>query len=265
MAALFAAAPIAEASAQSFLERLFGAPRYRTYAPEPPASNFDPFGMFRENEDRRPARTHGPGAYTAYCVRTCDGKYFPVNRGGRGDISPESVCNAMCPAAKTKIFSGTEIERAVANDGQLYSQMPNALAYRTKVVDNCSCNGRDPFGVVTVDLENDPTLRTGDIVVRNDGLHVFRGVRAPYKSADFTPINRAQNLNPALRKQLSTVRVLPNNPHAPFAMTVTIRQTPEGQPEVVVPERIVGPNGTKPLAENRPAAAADAALRNSVR
>jgi hypothetical protein len=39
-------------------------------------------------------------------------------------------------------------------------------------------------------------------------------------------------MNPALVKQLMAIRVLPNNPNAPFAMTVTVRTSPV-EPEVV--------------------------------
>jgi hypothetical protein len=239
--AVFAMLPATEAAAQ-FFSRIFGGYRQVYPAPPPPYSSHsyaprdanpfnDFFGIFRGDYGKEEDKTKG-NAFAHYCVRTCDGKYFPVNRGGKGDASLAKVCEAMCPAAETKIFSGAGIDNATATDGKKYMSLPNALAYRKGVVENCSCNGRDPFGVVNVDLENDPTLRTGDFVVRTGGVQVFRGDGTPHKAADFTPIKNAPNMNPALVKQLMAIRVLPNNPNAPFAMTVTVRQTP-AEPEVV--------------------------------
>lgn len=227
--AVFAAFPVSTASAQGLFQALFG--RAYSYAPNHGPIP-DPFGMFRDGPRREKPRATGPQAN--YCVRTCDGKYFPISRGGKGDLSPAKVCSAMCPAAKTQIFSGGDIKDAVANDGKQYSSMKNAFAYRERIVDNCSCNGRDPYGVVNVDIENDPTLRTGDVIVRQSGLTVFNGGNAPHKVSDFKPVLNSRGMSPALHKQLSAIRVLPNNPHAPFSVTVTTQQVPV-TPEIVRP------------------------------
>ncbi|MDU6748627.1 MAG: DUF2865 domain-containing protein, partial [Bradyrhizobium sp.] len=53
-----------------------------------------------------------------------------------------------------------------------YSALPNAFRYRTEVVDSCTCNGKDHFGLAQVSIDNDPTLRKGDIVASDDGLKV---------------------------------------------------------------------------------------------
>ncbi len=235
------------ASAQIF-NTIFGSRNQAATAPSGPNSyarsdrsngnsngNFfsDFFGIFRDDRGEKEEDKTKGNAFANYCVRTCDGKFFPVNRGGKGDLSLNKVCEAMCPATETKIFSGAGIENAAATDGKKYMSLPNALAYRKGIVNNCSCNGRDPFGVVSIDLENDPTLRTGDIVVRPNGIAVFRGDTAPHKSSAFIPIKNAPNMNPALMKQLMAIRILPNNPNAPFAMTVTVRQAPVVELEVV--------------------------------
>jgi hypothetical protein len=273
---VFAVLPVTEASAQ-FFSRIFGGRVYREvppgYVPPPYASNSyarpdrgdrgsngnpfsDFFGIFRgDYHDKENDKTKG-NAFAHYCVRTCDGKFFPVNRGGKGDASLAKVCEAMCPAAETKIFSGAGIENATATDGKKYMSLPNALSYRKGITENCSCNGRDPFGVVSIDIENDPTLRSGDFVVRTTGVEVFKGNGTPHKTADFTPIKNAPNMNPALVKQLMAIKILPDNPNAPFAMTVTVRQSPI-EPEVVntnvKPETPASAQKNAPVANSQPA------------
>ena len=199
-----------------------------------------------DDEDSRKDRN----AFGNLCVRTCDGRFFPVNRGGSGDVSLEKVCNAMCPSAQTRIFSGAGIDHAVASNGEKYSALPNAFLYRTQIVEGCTCNGRDPFGVVNIDIENDPTLRAGDFYVQNSGITLFRGAGVPHKDSEFIPIRNAPNMSRALVKQLMAIKVLPPNPHAPPAMTVTVRQTPETPEFLQRPSpEAAAPNPTAPATE----------------
>ncbi len=55
-------------------------------------------------------------------------------------------------------------------DGSRYSDLPNAFAYRQKMVGGCSCNGKTAFGLANIDVKTDPTLRQGDIVATAGGL-----------------------------------------------------------------------------------------------
>lgn len=208
------------------------------YRDERPRSSGNPFFDFfgslfgRHDDDRKE-----PDAFAHHCVRTCDGKFFPFSRGERKEVLLARVCAAMCPAAQTKVFSGLGIENASAADGQRYSAMPNAFLYRTKIVDNCTCNGRDPFGVVNVPIENDLTLEGGDLVVRETGFTVYRGGR------NFVPIERA-GMSAAYVKQLQAIKILPDNPHAAFAKTMPVMEAaPETAPNAQAP------NANAPAAE----------------
>jgi len=109
---------------------------------------------------------YGRGA-VAFCVRLCDGRHFPIQQ--HVNATPVQLCNALCPAAPTKVFSGSDISRAVAKDGTRYSSLENAFLYRTKIVSDCTCNGKDTFGTAPVDASADPTLRAGDIVATETG------------------------------------------------------------------------------------------------
>lgn len=128
----------------------------------------------------------GIGAVT-YCVRLCDGRYFPMQR--HAGATPIQMCSAFCPATKTKVFTGSPIDHASAADGQRYADIDNAFVYRQKIVPGCTCNGRDSFGLAPVDIASDTTLRAGDIVATRTGFVQFTGSQAQLrKGTGFTPV-----------------------------------------------------------------------------
>lgn len=109
---------------------------------------------------------------TAYCVRTCDGRYFPAadtEDGAKG-------CEALCPASEVQIYYGSSIEEAYSPKGKPYSALSNAFRYRKELVDGCSCNGKSSTGLASIKVEDDKTLRRGDIVATVDGLKAVSGV-----------------------------------------------------------------------------------------
>jgi hypothetical protein len=64
----------------------------------------------------------------AYCVRLCDGRFFPLQR--HEGTAPEQTCSSFCPASRTKIYHGSSIEQAVATDGKRYADLSTAFVYR---------------------------------------------------------------------------------------------------------------------------------------
>jgi hypothetical protein len=93
----------------------------------------------------------------------------------------------LCPAAKTKVFVGSEIAQATADDGSTYQKLPNAFAYRERIAPDCSCNGHDSFGTASMKLEDDPTLQPGDLIATKHGVVSFQTWR---KANAYTPIDR---------------------------------------------------------------------------
>ncbi len=87
----------------------------------------------------------------------------------RATSTPAQICSAFCPASQTKIYSGGSIDQAVGPDGRPYRELATAFVYREKIVAGCTCNGKDAFGLVNTPVDEDPTLRAGDIVATNIG------------------------------------------------------------------------------------------------
>jgi Protein of unknown function (DUF2865) len=178
------------ARAQGFFDFLFGGPQQ---PPPPPASpNAAPSaGIGRISPVPLGESVHEGGESTghsvAFCVRLCDGQHFPLER--LANATPAETCHAICPSSATKVYVGAEIAAAVSSDGTHYSELNTAFLYRKRLVANCTCNGKDPFGLATLDVNNDPTLRPGDIVSTKDGFVAFSGKAG--QATPFTPVNPA--------------------------------------------------------------------------
>jgi hypothetical protein len=181
-AALLCASALAPAAqAQDFFSQLFGG-FGRSRAPQIRLPFAGEGGPFSQGEPRQ--RSYGGGQ--AYCVRSCDGRYFPVS--GPDNASRVSSCNSFCPASDTKVVYGSSIDHAATENGKPYSELPNAFRYRNEMVAGCTCNGKDQIGLAPVKLENDPTLRKGDIVAGESGLVVAnRGADKRGASLNFSP------------------------------------------------------------------------------
>ena len=169
-AALFVVAVAPVAQAQDFFSNFFGLfGGHRPQAPMTPLPYAGEENNAPENLMAHP-RYSPSGGSQAYCVRTCDGRHFPIS--GTNDHSRAAACRSFCPASETIIVYGSNIDAAVTESGKPYSQLPNAFRYRDELVMGCTCNGKDPGGLAAVKLEDDPTLRRGDIVAEKDGLMV---------------------------------------------------------------------------------------------
>ena len=141
---------------------------------------------FNNNPQSLPPRPVVVSAGPAFCVRSCDGKYFPLLRGA---ASPAQMCQAFCPASPTKVFFGSSIDRAYAATGERYADSENAFAYRKALRADCTCNGHNPAGLASVDLAMDGSLRSGDAVATVDGLVAYSGIRVGNdQNLDFTPV-----------------------------------------------------------------------------
>lgn len=186
LAVVVVAAGPAPALANDFFSALFGG---MIGQPSPPPS-FLPFGNDGVGAPTAPRqRTASSGGRQAFCVRTCDGRYFPL--ASPNGQSRANSCNELCPASETKVFYGSNIDHAAGENGKAYSALPNAFRYRNEIVSGCTCNGKDTFGLAKIDVKDDPTLRKGDIVASEEGLLVARKADKRGASLNFSPASPA--------------------------------------------------------------------------
>jgi hypothetical protein len=223
LAGTFTLAP-RSACAENLLEKFFGAFQRQIQASTQTNFFADPFG-----QNQPPSRPVAYGSGPAFCVRSCDGKYFPLTRGAG---TPAQMCQAFCPASPTKVFFGSSIDGAVTIAGERYAESENAFAYRKALRADCTCNGRDSAGLAPVDLTLDTSLRAGDVVATTDGLVVYSGIRVGNnQTAEFTPIASYPGLTADVRAHLSEMKVAPIASDSPRAETLL-----ESDRELVPPD-----------------------------
>ena len=179
------------------LDRAFRAPERLPDAVREFAPPFEP----RSERATDPSGRAEGGPGRAFCVRTCDGHFFPVT--AHQGLSAAEACHAFCPASQTVMYSGGSIDSAVAPNGSRYADLPKAFLYRKQLVAGCTCNGHDQFGLAHIDINKDPTLRPGDVVSTGKGMAAFTGRQN--QTAQFTPAGSYPHFSKEYRSQLSSM------------------------------------------------------------
>src|SRR5262249_27503795 len=198
---------VSAASAQgNFFDSLFGGRRWNG-----PTAFADPFSQWFGSRPAEAPRVDTGGG-VAYCVRLCDGRFFPIQR--HSSVSTAQACSSFCPASQTRIYNGSSIDNAAGPDGKRYADLSTAFAFREKIVPGCTCNGKDAFGLVNTPIEDDQTLQAGDIVATNGGLMAYNG-NAGVKRQNFTPVSSYAGLSSDLRRKLTETKIAPAPQAAP--------------------------------------------------
>jgi hypothetical protein len=172
--------------AQDFFEQLFGA-----VAPSPGRASVGDYSnapQYGEGETVRSGAvvksrirrsSNWRGAQTSathsggFCVRICDGYYFPLVRSD--DLNAQQSCQYGCPSASVAVYEGSSIETARNLAGEEYTSLPTAFSFRNKTTEKCSCNFPQHAQSFSLSVaSNDPTLRTGDIVIGDHEAFVCR-------------------------------------------------------------------------------------------
>ena len=83
---------------------------------------------------------------------------------------PAQTCQRECPAAQAQLYTyhnpGEEMNQAVGLDGQPYTALPAAFAYRKQMSSACSCRKPgESWAEALKTLGPDNTVEQGDVVV----------------------------------------------------------------------------------------------------
>src|SRR3954447_2035925 len=242
LAAPLLAAP-APVSAEGLFDFFFGGmqpqqQRPQREVPQQASSYADPFTGQQNAASPQyvpPTRSAAAGGSgPAFCVRSCDGKYFPLMRGL---TSPAQMCQAFCPASATKIYFGSSIDGAASQTGERYADSENAFAYRKALRADCTCNGREPVGLAPVDLALDSSLKPGDVIATSDGLVAYTGIRVGNdQAADFTPVASYPGLTAQVRARLGEMKVARGRADTVAADGPATEIVRETLPDVTVPK-----------------------------
>jgi hypothetical protein len=234
------------ASAEGLFDFFFGGAQKQKQQQQqqaPPQANFfaDPFGLNAQPAPPpRPVVSSGSGP--AFCVRSCDGRYFPL---ARANATPVQMCQAFCPASATKVLFGSTIDSAASSTGERYADLENAFAYRRAMRADCTCNGRDPAGLAPVDLTLDTSLRSGDVIATTSGLVAYSAAKAGTgQTAEFTPVASYPGLTADVRARLGEMKVAPVSAE----MIANEAPMPETSRDVALPATSV-PKAVSPKAK----------------
>jgi Protein of unknown function (DUF2865) len=175
-------------------------PQYRQLANQGGGSFFDRlFGPGTILNPDSSSASQASGTYKTLCVRTCDGFYFPIsystmpNRFG----DDAQTCQRLCPAATVELYShrsnGEDVTNAVSAGGRLYTELPNAFAYRKAFNPSCSCKPAGQTWADALKQLDDQTVERGDVVVTEERA---KQLSQPQTDAQGKPIKQAAPAKP---------------------------------------------------------------------
>ncbi|MHC2338820.1 DUF2865 domain-containing protein [Bradyrhizobium sp. USDA 4454] len=165
-----------------------------------PAPSFSAMPGFAPAPDVEPAERPRPRVYITtrshwggrqqFCVRTCDGRFFPLPRVN--EAMDLRTCEAACPAAEVKLYSGSDIDSARTEAGDTYKELANAFRFQREIAPQCACSARASTGLSPIAIEDDMTLRTGDIIAADDGFKVAAISSGQRRSVLFRPLSKTK-------------------------------------------------------------------------
>ena len=144
--------------ARALLDACMGrGPPPETWSPNRGGSNWGNWGrnlgrdlLDAVTPDSRPHTTspggvRRGGTLRTWCVRRCDGYYFPISFSTSRDRleTDAAMCRGLCPAGDAELFfhylHGEGPEQMQSLTGEAYVSLETAFSYRTALNENCAC------------------------------------------------------------------------------------------------------------------------------
>lgn len=187
------------AAQHGLMEQLFGAPQ-----PQPIQRDWDPVMDMPEPVEppvEAPVEVDGfgidfSGVYKTFCVRKCDGFYYPMATASRqASFSGQAdLCHAACPGAEAELFvkrPDADMAQAVSLDGTSYASLPNAFRYRRTYDATCGCrNQGQSWSETLAEAEKMLAGRADDVTVTEEKAQELS--RAPRVGVQTKPAQRAK-------------------------------------------------------------------------
>jgi hypothetical protein len=186
---------------RNFFEQLFGGGFNQNPQPQPPAPPPEPGLEASQPDEGRPR-----GGSQAVCVRTCDGGFFPLTISARSadEDQLKELCQALCPNTEVSVYTkspNAAIETAASlGEGASYSEMPNALKFRTSFDAACTCKPPDQSWAQALgDAERLlGRERKGDILVNEEKANELSAAKPP-ASTQSAPRSSGKAVKPQTR------------------------------------------------------------------
>lgn len=110
----------------------------------PPPGGYGRGGYFSYEDGEDYDAWERRGAYRAVCVRLCDGYYWPISNSVPGGSLHRAArqCASSCDGEARLFYqssASSDPETLVDLAGRRYRDLPNALLYRKRLIDGCTC------------------------------------------------------------------------------------------------------------------------------
>ena len=135
---------------RNFLEQLFGGPSQQ--------DNYGDTTYDGQQQVEDPyANQQTGGTIRTVCVRMTDGYYWPISYATVPDYIPQDAqtCAAECPGQQVDLYyydnPGQEPEQMVNQQGQAYTALASAFAYRKQFDHANACQPQQVFGQITLE------------------------------------------------------------------------------------------------------------------
>ena len=168
-----------------------------------------------------------PAGRVAYLRAACDGRYFPIQRIRRARRRSSSATRSA-RRAKTKVFSGSKIDHAVARDGSRYADLDNAL--RLSREDRAGLHLQRPGRVRARAARRRQAIRRCGRATSSrptTGLTAYTGSAAG--AAEFTPIGDVMDAAEMRATGLRERQVVPATPRDARSRRCRCRRRPAQQ------------------------------------
>ena len=196
------------ASAEGLFDFFFGGRKSSSSARRPRKPISLPIRSASTSSPRRRSRSRAAGSGPAFCVRSCDGKYFPV--AARGGATPVQMCQAFCPASATKVFFGSIIDGASSAGGERYAEAKTPSPIARRCAPTAPATAAIPPASRRWISTLDSSLRPGDVIATTSGLVAYSGIRVgANQTAEFTPVASFPGLTADVRARLGEMKVAP--------------------------------------------------------